>query len=164
MFFLVRRYVGMGRTKMGWDEVGRQDEVGRNLSALPLQLRLCLSYVQFICTIHVKTTLSLDNISGFNFKPSDSFHEFGGGRGAGLAAKLRNNLQDEPRNVLRRLTTSKTMVTLRYVNDQVFLFFLLVSCLKLSYCIEPNIYSEDYLSERLDAVKRISDRQNTNWI
>jgi len=61
----------------------------------------------------LKTTLSLDNISGFNFKPSDSFHEFGGGRGAGFAAKLRNNLHDEPRNVLRRLTTSKTMVTLR---------------------------------------------------
>ena len=35
-------------------------------------------------------------------------------------------------------------------------FFFLVSCLKLSYWIEPNIYSEDYLSQWLGAVKRIS--------
>ena len=56
----------------------------------------------------LKNSISLDNISAMNFRPSESFHELN----LELGKTRKVNVEDEPRGILRRMTNSKTMTTL----------------------------------------------------
>jgi len=99
------------------DEILRTDRIRQEiaLKELLMKQKTVLTPVQTmrktfsVPNMRQFQAFSLENITGF--KPSDSFHEFGSTRG-GSASKMRI-FPEEPRNVLRRLTTSKTMVTLR---------------------------------------------------